>query len=54
MGLEGGGKRKVQGERVPVVRLSLLPTCGSATHCPGTAGAWVLKKYLIYGSTSPR
>lgn len=24
MGLEGGGKRKVQGERVPVVRLSLL------------------------------
>lgn len=54
MGLEGGGKRKVQGERVPVVRLSLLPTCGNATHCPGTVGGWVLKQHLIYGSASLR
>lgn len=39
-------------ERVAVVRLSLLPTHAGATHCPGTAGAWVLKQHLIYGSTS--
>lgn len=52
MGLERGGKRKVQRERVAVVRLSLLPTHAGATHCPGTARAWVLKQHLIYGSTS--
>lgn len=54
MGLDGGVKRKVQGEKVPVVRLSLLPTCAGAIHCPATAGAWVLKQHLIYGSTSLR
>lgn len=49
-----GGGREEEGERVLVVRVSLLPTCAGATHCPGTAGAWMLKQHLIYGSTSLR